>query len=622
MAAIPKSSEGAIVESALRGTKQLETEAKAAKGKDKELLNMAAATRRQMEESGDRSAFKAMKEKRSVVDKAKSDPVIDQLKGADATGPLASVPYKDRAQNALHYCNQLIETGVFPTTKANGTALSTGEQEASLDYIISQISDIEAVKNRLGEYATDADRRTVLQQMLAKPEFAAKLKKLLEGKFDEANKLLEGGIDNAERELRAAQNKRDDANKAFEDTNIKMRAIEARFSGDKDNLVDPSKPFDPKSNPVDYDQARDKLKLDKAPQVALQKSLETEMAAIKAGKGRRGRTEAVVQGELDKVAANIQDYDLRLEAITRYETLAAEAKRQEIVARDASNEFDDKEKAYNRINKPQDLVKELEGAMGEGAVDFLEEQLAKAQEAQAAYLDKAIAEAKDEKQKQFYEGLKLGYYDIREDQGKFLGVEVGKWFGREKKIRALKLDKDAVNRDFTELLKSNPQEATKRFMEGMVDRNTGKKLYTKDEIDLLVKDKEFMQTAQQQYMEQIFALKMQTGKMTQGEAEIFQKMEGGTEALDAAVEMNAEAKRQLADLAGRGIIESASGRAFIKKYGLPALIGLLFAGLLPGLVAGGVAAVGAVASAAPEGVVAGGLAAGATAFGLKKAGET
>lgn len=584
---------------------------------------LAEAARKKLRDAGPISALKDFQQRRTL-DKQKMDArledvfsTVDSVTGARSKTPEQQARF-NRAEKAAKVARELVEKGYDKIDTADKPAIRTALSDA-----ISIWPEGKAILDGV------TDREAFLDEILKDPRMAETVGKVLE-KTMSAEALVDK-VTKAKAKAEEAKVRLDGKKTEEDRINVQLRDIQKKisdFSGPSRTKPEGGESFKKLKD------LRETHSSDKATLVTVEQQLNqlnSRMNSIVSSR-RADLSSSLesMQGEVTTLTEQAQNLRLRInqkEELEKEEgrlreqqenleqqkaavgSEIAQLTREELLARTdltlATNERNAGEEAF---------AKNLEGVMREASMDYLQDRIQEAEEAQDKVIKEEIANAKSKEERDVLEGI-LNRWDKNK--------EVWTWRGK-KTIKVF--DKKQIGEDFSDLIAKGPEEVIKNML------TRGR---TEDEAKEIMKNKEFVDEMQDKVVERLITRKLQTGKISKDEARRILESDWGKGMIDAALANKKEIADAFEKLRESGVMhgsvaEFLSTRSSFEIAGMLAAIfgvGLLGAGGAVGsaglgalalghgaLGAGGMAAGGVMSSMGAGSVVGGGLAAGSENF--------
>src|SRR3989344_508632 len=187
-----------------------------------------------------------------------------------------------------------------------------------------------------------------------------------------------------------------------------------------------------------------------------------------------------------------------------------------------------------RDTEEEEFVDGVKNVISEGMMQYLEDKINEANKLQMELLDKEAQDSSDKAEKVMLDTINSRWWRDGRD-----------WRGRPRK----ELDRANVNSDYTALMANGPDQVMRDMLAGKL---------TPAEINQKMNEPKFIETMQPKVLESLISNRIQTGRVSDGDARFILSTTWGAEVFNKALAKNASARDQLAKLRNEGVIRGSA----------------------------------------------------------------
>lgn len=500
--------------------------------------------REQMKSNDTRATLEAMR-RPEPIDKAKTDQLVDDNVGTerDATGAkmrstAEQIRFTD-LKRVKDVTERLIENGYG--------SLNTAEQVVARRQVEQALRAWPAADNLLSSL-TPGERDVAIADILKNPDMVRKMRDVHGNVFNPDNALPDL-VTAAQKDVTDKEALRINKNDELNDTATKLTQVSNDLARFNPGGVDQSRIDDitlrEQALATDLQTKQQELAILQAERAALNR----QVAAGTAVAADVGAKEAEIFAKNAEIRTITGQFDERDNLVQKKTTLTAQKatldqNRVTLTAeltnldRDLSlARADLATKMSTRVNQEQEFLTKAMGLVSEATMQYMEDKVAAAEQAERQVIDKQIAETDDEAEKTILKQL-LERWERDKTSGVF------------RKSTTRVYDKTAIDRDFKELISSgDPKLLLQKMLSGGA--------LTPAEIADKLADQAFVDKMQPQVIERLLASKLSTGKLTEADARTIFNSPWGTGMIDAALKRRDDLAKNIADLASKDILEGS-----------------------------------------------------------------
>lgn len=221
-----------------------------------------------------------------------------------------------------------------------------------------------------------------------------------------------------------------------------------------------------------------------------------------------------------------------------------------------------------RESQEMDIVNGLEGVFANAAIEVLNKRVEEAYH----QFDTSLKELRDKATTSAEKAI-IDAIEIRHKR-----VITVRRFGRTEQQAVI--DKAKNFRDFNLLMKDGSEAYMKALISGAKNPETNV-LYTPDEVEKLMENKELMEKMQPEAIKELIAKRLMIGKISEGDAYFITTSKWGEEMLDKAITTNQNFRDTINRLGGEGVIDNPGFmKRFGREVGAASLLSLILAGVV------------------------------------------
>lgn len=554
----------------------------------------AAKIRERLAESP-RSATESMRQQ--PIEQRRIDEFIDKNSGIerDARG-IKKRPVGSETKNRFDQMQKYAKLGKDYLEKGYDglDAAQKGEVRMFVERTVRAWPEAEAIFSGPPPMPA-ADTQAIIEEILRNPEFRTKARTIFESAIDPSKALQETAVIEARTGYEEAK-RQEDEKKAEEtknnlegtrvDDELRLFSVVGGIDGAK--LAElkglerdlPELTMDLATKRADLEEARDDIRYysDRRRALISRGQDTTEIENTLREKQTATRTfQREITGIQDKINRKQVLEDER-EELTR--------KKQEIDAKKSPLKEEIKVLTQDRLraqadyasvqltrtSQEQDFVDSLKNVFSETTMQYMEDKIAAAEQAQSQLIDEEKAKTTDPDEQKVLDALKQRW-DFVEWKG-----------GRQ----TFKINKNQTKYDYGNLIAEGPKRILRDILMANTGLTPGTPAYQTEiaRIDAKLNDPDFIAKVQPKVVERVITRQVQCGKVTEDDVRILRESDWGQGTIQAAINSKKELKSEIEQLYGQGALEGGALWQRLKRMSNGSLLKFLL------IIFGGIATVG------------------------------
>lgn len=531
------------------------------------LQEAAVKIREKLNESGPRSALESMRQRKSI-EQRKIDELIDTNCGternADGTKrrPAGSEVRGrfDEMQKWSKLSKDFLEKGYDGLDAAQKPIVKTLIEQA-----LRAWPEADALFSGPPPMPV-ADKEAVIVTILKNPKYAEKVRSIFEGAID-PTKALKDTVSEAKTTLEEVRKKEEEKRngiaksnneKVLVDTQLEqfrdgggvgdgpklqqMKAIEAELPTLKVNLI---------AKQDQLVEAQERVKdLERKRNVAWQRGADnTDVIDVeittKRGEVRTLQREITEINDRVNLKTALEQEKTSLEQKKRQleeERIKLDTELKNLTRERLESQANFSSAQLTRTSQEQDFVDSFKGVFSEATMQYLEENIAKAEEAQKKLIDEEKANTVDPEEQRILDAI-----ETRWDKAEWQG-------GRLRR----KINISQVRQDYPNLIAEGPRRILRDMLVSQITLLAGSPQYRAEVARIESKlNPAFVEKMQPKIVERLITRQVQTGKITEDDVRIIRESNWGQGVIQAAIKNKAELKNEIEQLIGQGALETS-----------------------------------------------------------------